>query len=114
MQEYGIIAFFTFLGTVFVGGALVTSLIVSFRSPPNKKKNEPYECGEDVIGSARIQFKVGYYLFALLFLIFVSLIGLPNLKYILQHNTNYVNTKNTLISCLRNRVDRVYCFSLEI
>jgi NADH-quinone oxidoreductase subunit A len=30
----------------------------------------PYECGMETIGNARIQFKVGYYLFALLFLVF--------------------------------------------
>jgi len=70
MEEYAIIGFFTFLGTIFVGGGLVTSAIIAFRSPDNPTKKEPYECGEEVIGSARIQFKVGYYLFALLFLIF--------------------------------------------
>jgi len=70
MTEYGIIGFFVFFGSIFVGGGLITSWLVAPRSPWNPSKHEPYECGESNIGSARIQFKVGYYLFALIFLIF--------------------------------------------
>jgi NADH:ubiquinone oxidoreductase subunit 3 (subunit A) len=33
-------------------------------------KGEPYECGIPTIGPSWIQFSVGYYLFALIFLIF--------------------------------------------
>jgi NADH-quinone oxidoreductase subunit A len=36
----------------------------------NPAKREPYECGIETIGPTWIQFKVGYYLFAILFLIF--------------------------------------------
>ena len=36
----------------------------------NKHKGEPYECGVETIGPTWVQFKVGYYLFAILFLIF--------------------------------------------
>lgn len=36
----------------------------------NPAKREPYECGIATIGPTWIQFKVGYYLFAILFLIF--------------------------------------------
>jgi len=37
---------------------------------PGGTKNEPYECGERTIGPTWVQFNVGYYLFALLFLVF--------------------------------------------
>ncbi len=36
----------------------------------NPAKREPYECGIETIGPTWIQFKVGYYLFAILFLVF--------------------------------------------
>ena len=36
----------------------------------NAQKSEPYECGIPTIGKTWIQLNVGYYLFALIFLIF--------------------------------------------
>ena len=36
----------------------------------NKQKLEAYECGVPTLGKTWIQFNVGYYLFALIFLIF--------------------------------------------
>lgn len=36
----------------------------------NKQKGESYECGIPTQGSSWMQFKVGYYLFAILFLMF--------------------------------------------
>lgn len=36
----------------------------------NKQKAQPYECGIPTKGTSWMQFNVGYYLFALLFLIF--------------------------------------------
>jgi NADH-quinone oxidoreductase subunit A len=63
------IILFIILGLVLVGGALVASYYISPKvfSP---LKEETYECGIETVGSSRIQFKVGYYLFAMLFLIF--------------------------------------------
>lgn len=40
------------------------------KATTNKQKGEPYECGIPTTGPSWIQFNVGYYLFALLFLIF--------------------------------------------
>jgi NADH:ubiquinone oxidoreductase subunit 3 (subunit A) len=37
---------------------------------PNKVKTETYECGIETIGDSWVQFKVQYYLYALVFLIF--------------------------------------------
>lgn len=37
---------------------------------PNKVKLETYECGIETVGDAWVQFKVQYYLYALVFLVF--------------------------------------------
>ena len=39
-------------------------------SVPGGSKDLPYECGEMPLGSAWTRFNVGYYIFALLFLVF--------------------------------------------
>ena len=49
-------------------GILVSKVLV--RRSANSVKGEPYECGIPSEGSPWNQFNVGYYLFALLFLIF--------------------------------------------
>ena len=54
---------------VFSGIAILVSKFVT-KATTNKQKGEPYECGIPTIGPSWIQFNVGYYLFALMFLIF--------------------------------------------
>ncbi len=70
MTEYLPLSFYIFLGAAIGGGSILLGLFIGFRSPETPKKHMAYECGAESIGTARIQFKVGYYLFALLFLIF--------------------------------------------
>jgi NADH-quinone oxidoreductase subunit A len=70
MDSYILIGFSAFLGTLFVGGAITLSKLLSFRTPDTLRKSQPYECSETPIGGARIRFKVAYYIFALLFLLF--------------------------------------------
>jgi NADH:ubiquinone oxidoreductase subunit 3 (subunit A) len=53
----------------FSGIAILVSKFV-LKASVNKQKGEPYECGIPTIGPSWIQFSVGYYLFALIFLIF--------------------------------------------
>jgi len=43
--------------------------LISHKSD-NPSKKEPYECGVPTIGPTWIKFRIGYYLFALVFLIF--------------------------------------------
>ncbi|KPL10440.1 hypothetical protein AMJ85_05755 [candidate division BRC1 bacterium SM23_51] len=50
-------------------GIVVLSALVTPRRP-NPVKQEPYECGIPILGPARIQVSVKYYLMALLFLLF--------------------------------------------
>ena len=54
---------------VLVVAALIISWLISPRSY-NIQKGEPYECGIPTRGGAWMQFRVGYYLFAILFLVF--------------------------------------------
>ncbi len=70
MNSYTLIGFSVFLGALFVGGAIVTSKLLAFHSPEGQRKVQPYECSENPIGDARIRFKVAFYIFALLFLLF--------------------------------------------
>jgi NADH:ubiquinone oxidoreductase subunit 3 (subunit A) len=49
--------------------AILASKIM-VKASKNKQKGEPYECGIPTQGRTWIQFNVGYYLFALIFLIF--------------------------------------------
>lgn len=70
MASYTIIGFAIFLGALFVGGGILASMLLAFRTPHSSNKVQAYECAEDPVGDARIRFKVSYYLFALLFLIF--------------------------------------------
>ena len=53
----------------FAGIAILVSTIVT-KSTTNKHKAEPYECGIPTQGKTWTQLNVGYYLFALIFLIF--------------------------------------------
>lgn len=68
--DYFYIISFLFLGIIFVGSAFVVSWFLRPKLPGNEVKNAPYECGEIVKGTSRIQFNVRYYLFALIFVIF--------------------------------------------
>lgn len=70
LPDHFYILFFLFLGIAFTGSAFVVSWILRPKLPRNAVKNAPYECGEIVKGTSRVQFNVRYYLFALIFVIF--------------------------------------------
>ncbi len=54
---------------ILVAAALIIAILIAPRSV-NPQKGEPYECGIPTRGTSWMQFKVGYYLFAILFLMF--------------------------------------------
>jgi len=68
MSNEWLILFFL-VGASFVGLVLIFSGVVAPRSV-NPQKSEPYECGIPTRGVTWLQFNVGYYLFAILFLVF--------------------------------------------
>jgi NADH-quinone oxidoreductase subunit A len=68
MSAESLILFFI-VGAFLVGGAIVFSIFVAPTST-NASKAEPYECGIPTEGLTWLQFNVGYYLFAIIFLVF--------------------------------------------
>ncbi|MDR1719833.1 MAG: NADH-quinone oxidoreductase subunit A [Dysgonamonadaceae bacterium] len=51
-----------------IAALVIAKLLAPNSSSPHKR--DPYECGIPTRGTSWIQFRVGYYLFALLYLIF--------------------------------------------
>lgn len=68
-MEYILVALFIGLSFALVGGGLLVSRLLTPRHP-SPIKDAPYECGEETIGTSWSHFNIGYYLFALLFLVF--------------------------------------------
>jgi NADH:ubiquinone oxidoreductase subunit 3 (subunit A) len=68
-NEWVFIAVFLVLAPVFPLLALIIPRIVAPRKP-NPIKTQTYECGIETVGETWVQFKVQYYLYALVFLIF--------------------------------------------
>lgn len=56
-------------GLLLVAAALIIATLIGPRSY-NAQKGEAYECGIPTHGTSWMQFKAGYYLFAILFLMF--------------------------------------------
>ena len=56
-------------GVIFSGGTILVSKFFVPRTF-NTQKQEAYECGIPTKGTSWVQYNVGYYLFALIFLIF--------------------------------------------
>ncbi len=67
---YWILLIFLFLGAFIAGSAIIVGKVLGFPSKDGKHKFEAYECGMETFGNARVQFKVGYVVFALIFLVF--------------------------------------------
>lgn len=63
------VAIYLIVGVAFI---VITLLACWFMRPnrPSKVKQSTYECGEVPVGQAWLQFRVGYYIYALIFLIF--------------------------------------------
>jgi len=68
-KDFLTVAIFLIVGVAFVAIALIASLIFRPYKPTDEKRST-YECGEQPIGPAWVQFRVGYYIYALIFLIF--------------------------------------------
>lgn len=68
-KDFLAVAIFIIVGIAFV---VITLLAAWFFRPyrPSEEKLKTYECGKEPIGPAWLQFRVGYYIYALVFLIF--------------------------------------------
>lgn len=69
ISAFGQVLLFLLTGLLFVG--LVFGLSRLLRPHrPNPEKALPYECGEDPVGSAWVQFNIRFYVVALIFIVF--------------------------------------------
>lgn len=64
-----VIAGFVVLGAVFAVLTLSASWLLSPKKP-SPEKGIPYECGVETIGAPWVRLRSGYYVFALMFVIF--------------------------------------------
>ncbi len=67
--NYFFIGLFTAFAVVF---PILPIIVAKFVAPkkPSRLKQAPYECGLEAVGDPWIQFRVQYYIYALLFVIF--------------------------------------------
>ena len=64
-----------YIGIFFLVAPLIPAVAILFSKliaprKPNPIKLDTYECGLETVGDSRVQFKIQYYIFALVFLIF--------------------------------------------
>jgi NADH:ubiquinone oxidoreductase subunit 3 (subunit A) len=69
LQDWLFIGVFLVLAPVFPMAALLIPKVIAPKKP-NKIKLQTYECGIETVGDAWVQFRVQYYVFGLIFLIF--------------------------------------------
>jgi NADH-quinone oxidoreductase subunit A len=68
-EQWLYIGIFLVIAPIFPIAAILIPHFIAPRKP-NRIKLQTYECGIETVGESWIQFKVQYYLFALVFLIF--------------------------------------------
>ena len=69
MLDYVIIGGFVLIGVLFVFATVAASNLLS-PTRPSPAKETTYECGSEPVGPPWVQFRVGYYVYALLFVVF--------------------------------------------
>ena len=69
LNDWLFIGVFLVLAPLFPALALIIPRIVAPRKP-NPLKSQTYECGIETVGNTWVQFRVQYYIFALIFLVF--------------------------------------------
>lgn len=67
--DFANVLVYLFVSILFIFGSLTVGKLIRPHRPTPEKLTT-YECGEDTIGSAWIQFNVRFYIIALIFLIF--------------------------------------------
>jgi NADH:ubiquinone oxidoreductase subunit 3 (subunit A) len=69
VSEWTFIALLAIISMAFPAVPIVAGRILAPHKP-NSEKNSIYECGVETVGDTWVQFKVQYYIFALVFLVF--------------------------------------------
>lgn len=68
-QQYALVGILTVVAVILAVAPLVLAKFIAPRKP-GPTKTAPYECGMESTGDSWVQFRVQYYLYALLFVIF--------------------------------------------
>jgi len=68
-EHYIPVVAFIVVGVLIPAGAMIMSWVIRTKNPYPEKLTT-YECGEEPIGTAHMQFDVQYYIYALLFVVF--------------------------------------------
>ncbi|HFC11739.1 MAG TPA: NADH-quinone oxidoreductase subunit A [Anaerolineae bacterium] len=69
VQDWQFIGWFFLLAPLFPLAPIVINRLLGPKKP-NPIKTETYECGVETVGSAWVQFKVQYYIYAIIFVVF--------------------------------------------
>jgi NADH-quinone oxidoreductase subunit A len=69
LSEFSFIGILLVISATFSAIALVAAWVIRPKRP-NSIKNQTYECGMETVGTSWVQFKVQYYIYALVFVIF--------------------------------------------
>lgn len=68
--DHVVVGAFILFGIFFVAATVWASNLLSPKSKDEPNRLEPYECGVEPVGPPWVQFRVGYYVYALLFVVF--------------------------------------------
>lgn len=69
LSDWQFIALFLVLSPIFPAAPVILNNLLGPKKP-NPIKQDTYECGIETVGNTWIQFKVQYYIYALVFVIF--------------------------------------------
>jgi NADH:ubiquinone oxidoreductase subunit 3 (subunit A) len=69
LDSWLFIGIFVLIAAAFPGMPIMINYLIAPRKP-NPIKQDTYECGIETVGDTWVQFKVQYYIYALIFLIF--------------------------------------------
>jgi NADH-quinone oxidoreductase subunit A len=69
LSDYSYVGMMTLVAVIFPAIPVILAKLLSPKKP-SAIKNDTYECGLETIGSSWIQFRVQYYLYALIFVVF--------------------------------------------
>lgn len=69
LADWQFIGIFLVLSPIFPAAPVIANWLLAPRKP-NPLKQQTYECGVETVGDTWIQFKVQYYIYALVFVIF--------------------------------------------
>jgi NADH:ubiquinone oxidoreductase subunit 3 (subunit A) len=70
LNQWMFIGLFLLMGAIFPGAPILLNSLILGPKKNNPAKNSVYECGIETVGDTWVQFKVQYYIFALVFVVF--------------------------------------------